>query len=153
RPFVAASAGDWAFYGIPAGILVAATLTAVVWAILKAPRASAAALALDSEFDLKERVTTFTLLSAEQLKTPAGEALVEDVREKVAALDVTGRFPLRLRLSKALMPVLTCGLAVAASFFNPSFSGATGRQASSDNTVADAKEIQQQLENLRKVAK
>src|SRR5579862_7805462 len=88
RPFIAASAGDWAYYGIPAGILVAATITAVLWAILKAPRASAAALALDAEFDLKERVTTFTLLSPDQLETPAGAALLEDVRDKVGSLDV-----------------------------------------------------------------
>jgi uncharacterized coiled-coil DUF342 family protein len=153
RPFVASAVGDWARYGIPAGILVGTTVTAILWSSLKAPKAAAAALALDAEFDLKERVTTFTLLSQEQINSPAGTALLEDVREKVANLDVAGRFPLRLRLSKAAMPLLAGCLALVAAFFDPSFSGAANRAELDRNAVADPKEIQQQLDNLRKVAK
>jgi len=125
----------------------------LLWTILKAPRFAAASLALDEEFELKERVTTYTLLSSEQRGSPAGLALFEDVQDKVANLDVPSRFPVRLRLSTGLMPVVAGLLALAASFFDPSFGGASNRTLAKQNTVADAKEIQQQLDNLRKVIK
>ena len=153
RPFVASPAADWARYGMPAAIIVAATLAALLWTVLHAPRFASASLALDEEFDLKERVTTYTMLSSEQLQSPAGRALLEDVQDRVASLDVPSRFPVRLRLSAGLMPVVAGILALAASFFEPSFGGAGSRPISKQNTVADAKEIQQQLDNLRKVIK
>jgi uncharacterized coiled-coil DUF342 family protein len=153
RPFVMSSAADWARLGIPAGIMVAATLTALVWSLLRAPQFVTASLALDEEFGLKERVTTFTTLPPDQVNSPAGQALLEDVRDKVANLDVPSRFPVRLRWSAGLMPVLAGVLALGASFFDPSLGSATNRPAPKQNAVIDPKEIQLQLENLRKVVK
>jgi hypothetical protein len=153
RPFVAFQAAEWARFGIPAGIMIGATVAALFWCILRAPRFITASMALDERFDLKERVTTLTMLTPDQLESPAGSALLGDVRDKVANLDVPRRFPIRLRFTSALMPVGAGVLALAASFFDPSFGGAANRPKIKPNAVADAKEVQQQLDNLRKVMK
>src|SRR5262245_31953065 len=49
------SATHWARSGIPAGIMVAATLTALLWSFLRAPRFLTASMALDEQFGLEER--------------------------------------------------------------------------------------------------
>lgn len=151
RPFVAPPE-DWARWWVPAGITLAATLAGIVWAFLGRPHFVTASLALDEQFGLKERVTTFTMLSAEQTQTPAGQALLDDVRARVQDLDVPSRFPVRVRWQAGVMPLCTALLAVAASFFNPSFSSGNnqGKQTQALNAV-NAKEIQQQIDNLRKV--
>ena len=41
-------------------------------------------LALDEKFDLKERVTTFLTLPADQIDSPVGQALLRDVNEQLA---------------------------------------------------------------------
>ncbi|MCI0379178.1 MAG: hypothetical protein L0215_16340 [Gemmataceae bacterium] len=151
RPFLGVAAGGWAQWGIPAGVLAGSTLAAVLWSILRAPQFVEASLALDREFDLQERVTTFSLLTVEQADSPAGHALLEDVRHRVETLDVPGRFPISLRWKKGLMPVCAGLLAFAASFFNPSFSTANNNNGKRLDTTVNPKEIQEQLENLRKV--
>jgi hypothetical protein len=153
RPFVMSTPGGWGRYGIPATLFIGATLTALVWTLLRAPRFETASLALDEQFGLQERVTTFTMLSADQLQSSAGMALLEDVQEKVAKLDVPSRFPVGLRLSWGLMPVGAGILALAASFFDPAFGGASNRANAKFIPQVDAKEVQQQLENLRRVVK
>jgi uncharacterized coiled-coil DUF342 family protein len=153
RPFVAAGAGEWSQYGIPAGIMVAATLAALAWSFVRAPRLVAASMALDEQFGLEERVTTLSLLSPDQLESSVGLALLEDTRAKVADLDVPGRFPVKVRLASGIMPLVAGILALAASFFDPSFGGASNRQNNKQIAAVDAAEIQQQLENLRKVIK
>src|SRR5690242_15672675 len=70
RPFVTSQATDWTRYGIAAGVMVGATLTALVWSFVRAPRFLTASMALDQEFGLEERVTTLTLLAPEQLNSP-----------------------------------------------------------------------------------
>ncbi len=153
RPFVIAPAADWARYGIPACILIAATIAGLLWSWWRTPQYVTAALALDREFGLKERVTTLALLSSEQASSPAGLALAEDVQAQVAKLDVAARFPLRPRWSRGMLPLGAGVLALASSFFEPSLGGASNRPDTKQAGVADPKEIQQQLENLRKVVK
>lgn len=153
RPFVGAADSEWAQWGIPAGVMVGATLAGILWAMLHGPKAVAASLALDQEFNLNERVTTFAMLSAEQLESPAGQALLEDVKDKVMNLKVAERFPVRLRWRAGLAPVCAGLVAVAASFFAPSFGPGTGQAKGDENKTVDAKEIQQQLDNLRKVSR
>lgn len=153
RPYVTTAAADWARYGIPGGVMVGATLAALLWTFLRAPHSLTASLALDQEFGLQERVTTFAMLTADQLNSPAGAALLEDVKEKVANLDVPSRFPVGLRLSRGLMPVGAGLLALAASFFNPTLGASSNRPDPKQSAVVDPKEVQQQLDNLRKVVK
>src|SRR5262249_5248964 len=88
RPFVAAGSADWARFGIPVGVMVGATLAALLWSFFRAPRLLTASMALDEKFGLEERITTLTFLVPDQLNSPVGQALQEDARERVANLDV-----------------------------------------------------------------
>jgi tetratricopeptide (TPR) repeat protein len=150
RPFVLSQplgGWGWAFAGTA---LAAGSLFALVLAWLRSPGRLSAALALDERFNLKERVTTFLTLTAAQADSPAGQALVADVRHRVGAVDVAGRFPVRLRWSSLLPPLGAAVLAIAASFFNPSWSWATPDSTLDPNATANAQEIQNQLDNLKK---
>src|SRR5262245_8140380 len=102
RPFLA-SRSEWAIGGIPAAVLVGGTLAALLWTFMKRPPAVAASLALDQQFDLKERITTYFLLSADQAESPAGAALLGDVKEKLLTVNVPSRFPVGVRWSQAMM--------------------------------------------------
>ncbi len=73
--------------------------------------------------------------------------------EKVGDLDVAGRFPVRLRPASGFMPLLAGILALGASFFDPSWSRTVNRADARQTAVVDPKEVQQQLDNLRKVVK
>lgn len=150
RPFVAAPQTAWMPWGIPGAMLAGATVAALLWAFLKRPPHVAASLALDAEFDLKERITTFLLLSTDQANSQAGLALRADVEEKLIDLDVASRFPIRLRWSQAVMPIGACLLAVAASFFDPSFGSARNNPTARKQNTIDSKEVEQQIDNLRK---
>jgi uncharacterized coiled-coil DUF342 family protein len=137
-------------WGVGGILFGAGLLAAVMRARWRAPSLVAAALAMDDKFGLKERVTTLLTLSADQLASPAGAALRIDVDQSIAALDPAGKFPLRVSWRAAMVPVGAALLAVAASFFEPFWSA----EAGSTKTVpaATAKEIQHQLDNLKKVS-
>jgi hypothetical protein len=140
---------DWK-WGVGGILLSAGLLAAVLRARWRAPSSVSAALALDEKFNLKERVTTFMTLSPEQLGSPAGEALRADVTQRIAALELAGKFPLRVSWRAAMVPVCAAVLAIAASFFEPFWQA----DAAPARTVsaATAKELQNQLENLKKVS-
>jgi len=137
-------------WSIAAALVGAGLLAAVVRARWRAPSLVAAALAVDDRFGLKERVTTFLTLSPEQLASPAGEALRADVTQRIAELEPAGKFPLRVTWSAAMVPVCAAVLAVTASFFEPfrKVEGSTTKAV----PAATAKEIQNQLDNLKKVS-
>src|SRR5262249_13360458 len=92
----------WAVAGSAVGL---ATVLAVVLSVLRGPSRLTAALSLDSEFGLKERVTTSLTLAPGQEATPAGQALLQDATQRVSNLDVGSRFPVRMSWSAALVPV------------------------------------------------
>ncbi|MBI3411775.1 MAG: hypothetical protein HY040_25875 [Planctomycetes bacterium] len=150
RPFLLSTRAEGTFWGIPGAILAGATLAAFIWSFVKRPPFVAASLALDEQFNLRERVTTFLLLSEHQAESPAGQALLGDVKDKVADLDVPRRFPIRLRWTRALLPVGAGLLAFAASFFDPTFSTARNNQSSRTLNQTDAKEVEQLIVNLKK---
>lgn len=110
---------------LTAGVaLVAAVLASFAWAMWHWPGRTAAALAVDHAFDLRERLTTIITLRDDQRASPAGQALLAETRRHVAAIDVKSRFPVQLRARQGLAP-LGAGLAVVlASLFawqpNPS---------------------------------
>lgn len=134
-----------------AAALTTGLLFGALYAFLRAPSSVAAALALDGRFELKERVTTFCSLDARQAATPAGQALVEDVHRHVAGLDLASKFPLHLRWSQAMMPLCAGVLGVCAFFLSP-YLDVTGltRRLAQNNFVVDPKEVQVQLDNLKK---
>src|SRR5204863_9230221 len=125
RPFFFADAPDWLTWALPTGLVALGTIVAALWARNTGPSFVASALALDQAFDLRERVTTYCTLTKAAADSGVGQLLVEDVRSRVAALDVSSQFPVRVRWMDTLWPLAAGLLAVAASFFDPSWIGAT----------------------------
>lgn len=151
QPLLFAAAEEWVRWAAAGGVVGAATLLAVVLARLRAPSRLDAALALDEQFGLKERVTTSLGLDAEQLQSPAAEALLADVNRRVAGLDVPSHFPVRLSWSAALVPVGAAALALVAFFYEPGAGRAMSRDADADKLRAEtAKEIEDKLAKLKR---
>lgn len=144
-------AEDWPRWAVPTGAQVTASCLALVLSRFRHPSLVAAALALDDRFDLKERVTTLLTLAPEQTGTSAGQALEADAQRQVQDLDVAEKFPIRLAWTTALMPVSTAVLAVVAFFLAPQFGPGSNRPGTGDpEKLAQAQEIQQQLDKLKK---
>jgi len=138
----------WTVLGCALGV---ATAVAGLLAWWRAPSPLAAALALDEKFDLKQRVTTSVGLTSLEAASPAGQALLADVNQRVQPLQVKERFPLRLSWSAVLVPLGIVLLAVVALFYEPWLGTATTRAGTDNaNMVANAPEVQKQLENLKK---
>ena len=79
------------------GISVAAgTAAGVAFAVMRKASPVQAALALDEQFRLKERVTTSLLLRPDEAASPAGAALLADADQRVRPLRVGERFPVRV---------------------------------------------------------
>lgn len=136
-----------------AGAWVAGTLGGLLWAWLRAPGSLLAMLSLDEKFALQERVTTACSLSQRDAETPAGQALLEDVQRKVLSLDVATRFPLRLTLPQATMPVGALVLAVCALILAPQVNwGGSNRKLSQSSFTVNPSEVKLSMENLKKVA-
>lgn len=140
---------DGTSWAVAGGAVGAGAVLAVVLACLRAPSRLAAALLLDDRFGLKERVTTSLTLPAGLEQTPAGQALLADVGERVDKLDVPSRFPVRLRWSSALVPAGAVALLLAAFFLQP-FKGEAKADsgASPDAPPPNAEEIRDKLRQL-----
>jgi uncharacterized coiled-coil DUF342 family protein len=154
QPLLFAGVSEAWRWGVPGTLLLLGTLAGVVRGWMRTPNLVAAALALDERFALKERVTTLMTLSPQLSASPVGQALLQDVAPRVEKLQVAAGFPLAPSWRASLMPAGAMLLAVAASFFDPTWSGlrlgALGAPPKAEQKV-DAKEVQQQLDNLRKV--
>jgi hypothetical protein len=138
----------WTVAGSAVGV---ATVLAVVLSVLRGPSRLIAALSLDSEFGLKERVTTSLTLAPEQEATPAGQALLQDATQRVSGLDVGSRFPVRMSWSTALVPVCAILLAVVALFYEPTKSQATASiKDDSKQPPTNAAEIEKKMRDLKK---
>jgi septal ring factor EnvC (AmiA/AmiB activator) len=106
---------------------------------------------LDERFGLKERVTTSLTLAPGQEMTPAGQALLADVNERLGNLDVGSGFPVRVPWLTSLAPTLAAALAVAAFYYEPPQSQATsGNEDKLAQVPPNAKEIEQKLQQLKK---
>src|SRR5439155_12697837 len=96
-------------------------LGAMVLTIVRRPSKALAALSLDSEFGLRERVITACTLTPDLAATSAGQALLADTHAKVAKLNVAEKFPVRLPRASAWLPVAVAAVAMVALFYNPTF--------------------------------
>jgi hypothetical protein len=153
QPLAFAAAAPWMRWGVPAILLGVATLGALAWTWLTRLPLVTASLALDERLALKERFTTFLMLPEPLLQSAAGQALVQDVEHQLATINTAGKFPIEVRWQAALAPVLACLLAVGASLVGPSLGSISFARSDGKNKVdIDAKEIQQQLDNLRKAS-
>lgn len=120
EPFAWQSPPVWFRWVLMGGFVLASTLLAGFLAATAAPSKVVAALSLDEQFGLKERVTTSLMLTPEQQATPAGQALLEDVQHRVAKLDIPDKFPIRLSWAASLVPFLALMLTLVALFYEPS---------------------------------
>lgn len=146
---------DWTVI-LPAS-LAAAVLGSVFAILLRLPSRAFSAMSLDEAFGLQERITTALLLSEEQRNSPAGIALLEDIRQRVANLQVATRFPLRLSRFFWLVPAAAVLLALAVVFYNPTHTSASSsvkeqsKEAKKDEATAAAyEELRQQIAQRRK---
>src|SRR5262249_44614410 len=119
QPYVVEAPPDWLRWTVAAGLVAVATVVGVVLGLVRGPSRLMAALSLDSAFGLKERVTTSLTLAPEQETTPAGQALLADVNQRIHDLDVGSRFPIRLTWTAALVPACAAFLALVAVFYQP----------------------------------
>lgn len=119
RPFAFADAGDAVRWGVPGGIVGVSILAGLALAWRRRPNRIASSLALDEKFGLKERVTTFLTLPAEQIDSPVGQALLRDVTEQLANIKVTSAFPLRVQWKQLLAPAGALALAFLACACDP----------------------------------
>jgi hypothetical protein len=119
EPYLLEGSAAWLRWAVAGGLLGGGVLVALGLAFWRRPSPLSAALSLDEKFGLKERVTTSLLLEEYQKASPAGQALLADVNQRIEALDVGSRFPVRVSWTAALVPVAALLLAVVAVFYEP----------------------------------
>jgi uncharacterized coiled-coil DUF342 family protein len=144
--------GDWR-WGASAGCLGLATFLGLVLAVFWAPPKVAAALLLDERFALKERVTTGLTIEPHLATSPAGQALLEDVNQRIGQLDIGSRFPLRVSRFAVLTPIGAMILAVLASSYHPASTQAGLDESKDDKAPVPAAakaDIAQKMNDLTK---
>jgi hypothetical protein len=154
-PFALPGASSAVRWGIVGGVLGLGTVAGVVYGWTRTPSLVTSALALDAQFGLRERVTTLLTLTPEMASSPAGQALLADVAPRVQKLYVRTGFPLLPSWRATVLPLAAMALAVAAFFFEPwlsSFQFNSPSAIAAAEKKVDAKEVQQQLDNLRQAA-
>jgi len=151
QPLVIEHSPIWLRWVVAGGLIGASSVLAVALLVLRAPSKLTAALSMDSLFGLKERVTTSLTLPAEQITSPAGQALLADVNQRIADLDIGSRFPVRMSWTAAIVPVCAVLLAIVALFYEPSRSQATaGNLSEANKPLANAPAIDQKMKDLAK---
>jgi hypothetical protein len=151
EPYVFEEPAAWLRWAIASGLLGAGILVGVALAFWKRPTLLTAALSLDERFGLKERVTTSLMLEKPQAASPAGQALLADVNQRIAEIDVGSRFPIRVSWTAALVPVAALLLAVVAVFYEPT-KGEANTKAAEELTPPTINKAQMD-EKLKKFAK
>lgn len=142
---------DWQRLAVAEGLFFLATVAAVVLAIVRAPSKISAALLLDERFGLKERATTSMTLAPELETSPAAQALLADVNQRVEKLDIGSRFPVGVPWSITLAPACAAILAIAAFYYQPPPSEAnTSPEKDLKQPAANAKEIENKINQLKK---
>jgi len=138
----------WLRWTVLGGLLAEALATAAAAAIGRKPSAVQAALALDEQFRLKERVTTSLLLQPDEAVSPAGVALLADANQRVDPLRVGERFPVRVPWTAALAPVAAVGLFLVIYFYHPNFTKVQGPTPEQRNEAmkAEIKPVQDALQ-------
>jgi len=149
EPHALAAAPTWLRWSVAGGVGGAATILAVAIAVWRRPSVLDTALSLDTRFGLKERVTTSVSLSEAEKCSPAGIALLGDVEEHIAKLEVRGGYPFALRWTALLVPVCGGLLALAALLYHPQTSEATA-PGSLDQPIANAAQVEKEMKKLEK---
>jgi hypothetical protein len=152
EPLVLETPPTWLRWTVAGCSLAVATLVAGILSALAAPSRVFAALAIDEQFALKERVTTSLLLTPQQQGSPAGQALLQDVHQRISQLDIPGRFPVRLSWAAALVPACALALILLALFYElpPSVAKANAREDELKQAPTNKAEINEKFNRLKK---
>jgi hypothetical protein len=150
EPLIPGQRAEWVRWAVPGGVGLAATVLAVVLAILRKPDRLSAALTLDERFNLKERVTTSLTLDRHTAALPAGQALLADTAERVGSLDVGEQFPLRMRWNAALVPLAGLALAAVVFFYDPPRTRATTKADESKQPIANKEDVEKKIDEAKK---
>jgi len=151
QPYLLEAPPPWLRGTVAGSLLAAGAVLAVVLALVRSPSRLIAALSIDERFGLKERVTTSLTLAPEMVSTPAGQALLQDVNQRVDKLDVPSRFPVRVSWTAALLPVCAGLLACVAFFHEPQKGQATStNQQETAQAALNKDQIDQKMKDLRK---
>jgi hypothetical protein len=134
-----------------------ALVMTVALSFIRLPSRVHSSLSLDEAFGLRERVTTAVTLSEVQRASPAGIALLEDTRKRIASVDVPARFPITLPRTTWFVPLAATALAVLIIFYNPirtpaAIGAKPGDQAKKKEEIKpiNTEEIKQQIAERRK---
>lgn len=148
QPLVFEEPKPWLRWAVTGELLGVASVLALVLAFLRAPTRLAAALSLDERFGLKERVTTSLTLAPEQAESSAAQALLADVNQRIAKLEISERFPIGMSRSAVLVPALAMLLACVAFLYDPARGQATAAANEDKKPVANAAEIEKKMKDL-----
>jgi hypothetical protein len=96
----------WAAYWIGGGVLIG-LFAAVVWTWIVRRGDLEAAWEIDRRFGLKERASSSLALTADELNTSCGQALVEDAALHLNRLQLSERFPVSIS-RRILLPLASC---------------------------------------------
>jgi hypothetical protein len=88
------------------GSVIAGTIAALVWTLLRGLSPLDAAVELDRRFDLRERVSSSLALTPEAVESPAGQALLHDAARAIERVEVGSRFGISLP-QRRWLPVVT----------------------------------------------
>jgi hypothetical protein len=163
QPLLLDSAPGWLRWSVLAGSALLA-LSYTLWQTRKqAPTQQDAALEVDSRLKLRERVVTATVLPTDQRATSAGQAMLADAEAHLRDKNVANDFPVSLRWTAAVAPVLALALIAVVLFWNPAAidfntllagdkKGATTKQNGQDvaKKPAAAAEVKKPQEELPK---
>jgi hypothetical protein len=137
---------DWLPFAIAGGL---GFLTALLVAVLSGPSRVDAAVAIDREFGLNERLSTTLTLPDDMKESAAGRALVADTIKHVSDLDVADKFSLQMprRAWIPLVPVLFAVLLL----FAPEWAAkiVKAKSGSSAEAKVDQKLVAKQSELLK----
>ncbi|MCZ6688475.1 MAG: hypothetical protein O7H41_02610 [Planctomycetota bacterium] len=137
------------FVGVSPLIAVASlmggpVLICLFLAMFKLPDRAASAVALDVQFDLKERVATAISLEGEN--TAVAEAVREDARSRIRALDLDTGLPVRFPRELGWMAAILLLLALLAGALP--YVDVFARAEARDRIVSEKREVKLQAKSL-----
>jgi len=143
---------SWLGGGLAAGLLVAA-----VWTYCVRRSGLDAAIEIDRRCQLKERVSSALSLTADELDTDAGRALIQDAIYRVERIDVRDNFAVRPQ-RRILLPLLPAAAIFALVYVVPNAVpekqavAANSQNQQAKQVNRSAQKLQEQLERAKKKA-
>jgi hypothetical protein len=139
------------------GAGVVGVAVASLWTLLRPKSRLEAAVEIDHRYNLRERIASSLTLTADDLATPAGAALLRDARRAIGKVEVAERFGLGLDRG-VWRPLTPAVLAIlAATLIGNRTAEATIEKPPTEQVAADeakkaAEEARKQLEKRRQEA-